>query len=475
MKKIIYTLLLSVFISAAYGQTLVSATQIAQYTAANISSQVGISVPYGVTAYKILYTTLGSDGVTDTASGLLCIPDDPSLSYPLLNYNHGTTNSKQDVPSNLQGGTYLSLAFSSQGYIVAAPDYLGMGESRGFHPYVHAQTQGQASVDLLFASRTYLNNNGIPFENQLFISGYSQGGHAGMATQKLIENQYMNDFNLTACGHMSGPYSISKVMKEVVLADVDYGTVAFIPYVIMGYQEVYGNLYNSLDEIFKAPYATLAQQFYNGTINLTNLNIQLLTQLSINAGNNYPHELFQDSIVTAIENDPAHCLNVALADNDVWNFNATVPTRMYYCDADEQVSYINALFADSAMNANGAADVEAVQVDPNQSHGGCAPLATFGAILFFDQYATIGLEESATLKNVNVWPNPSSDEVHIQSQQFAEMQIRVFDQAGRLLFDKVFLPSSSETISVSHWPSGLYLLSIEQSGKVRNQRLIIER
>lgn len=474
MKRTLLSLLILSFVSMAYGQTLVSGTQIATFTATDISNQVGIPVPYGVTAYKILYTTPGSDGVTDTASGLLCVPDDPSLSYPILNYNHGTTNGKQDCPSNLQGGSYLSLAFSSQGYIVAAPDYLGMGESRGFHPYVHAQTHGQASVDMLFACETYLNNNGIAFEDQLFISGYSQGGHAGMATQKLIENQYMSDFNLTACGHMSGPYSISKVMKDVILADVDYGTIAFVPYVVMGYQEVYGNLYNNLDEVFKAPYASLAQQFYNGTINLTTLNIQLLTQLAINAGNSYPHELFQDSIITAIENNPSHRLNVALADNDVWNFNATVPTRMYYCDADEQVTYLNALYADSAMNANGATDVMAVQVDPNQDHGGCAPLATLAALLFFDQYATIGLEEAATLENVEVWPNPASDVVSIALEKSNPVHIRVFDLAGRLVYDKDFLTFDPITIPVSHWTSGLYLLSIEQEGLVRNQRLVIE-
>lgn len=184
--------------------------------------------------------------------------------------------------------------------------------------------------------------------------------------------------------------------------------------------------------------------------------------------------MFQDSIITALETDPNHRLNVVLADNDVWNFNATVPTRMYYCDADEQVTYINALYADSAMNANGASDVQAVQVDPNQNHAGCAPLATLGALLFFDQYATIGLEESATLKNVEVFPNPAAEFVQITTQSREKLKIRVFDAAGRLVFEKDFLNSYRATIPVSNWTSGLYMLSLEQGGKVRNQRLVIE-
>ena len=205
---------------------------------------------------------------------------------------------------------------------------------------------------------------------------------------------------------MSGPYSISKVMKDVILADVDYDYPAFVCYAVMGYQEVYGNLYNDINDIFKSPYSGLAQQFYNGTINLTNLNLQLLIQMNLNEGNAYPYSLLQDSITHAIQSDPGHPINIALGDNDVWNFSATTPTRLYYCGADEQVTHINSIFADSAMNANGAADLQAVQMDPNQSHSGCIPLAGIATLLFFDQYATIGLEDRSETPTLRVYPNP---------------------------------------------------------------------
>ncbi len=457
-----------------YGQMLVSGTQIATFSAADISAQTGIQVPYGVTAYKILYTTPGSDGITDTASGLLCIPDDDQLSYPMLSYNHGTTSGKQDCPSNLQGGSHLSLAFASQGYIVCAADYLGMGESRGFHPYVHAQTEAQASVDMLFACKTFLTGNGIAFEDQLFISGYSQGGHAGMAAQKLIEDQYASDFNLTACSHMSGPYSISKVMKDVILADVDYDYPAFVCYAVMGYQEVYGNLYNDINDIFKSPYSGLAQQFYNGTINLTNLNLQLLIQMNLNEGNAYPYSLLQDSITHAIQSDPGHPINIALGDNDVWNFSATTPTRLYYCGADEQVTHINSIFADSAMNANGAADLQAVQMDPNQSHSGCIPLAGIATLLFFDQYATIGLEDRSETPTLRVYPNPVTEWVHIELPSEEKATISVVNGLGKRVYYRELVPAEYIAIPVSDWSSGLYMLSVLQTNKLHIRRLQIK-
>ena len=475
MKRVLLTLALTIgFTSFLMGQTLISGNQLASFSAADLSAQIGMPVPYGVTAYKILYTSMGSDGSLDTASGLLSVPDDASLSYPMLAYQHGTTNGKQDVPSNLQGGLSLSLAFASQGFIVTSADYIGMGESRGFHPYVHAQTEGQAAVDLLFAAETYLTNQGIRFEDQLFISGYSQGGHAGMAAQKIIEAQYANDFNLVACGHMSGPYSISKVMKVVIFSDVDFTAPAFLPYTVLGYQEVYGNIYTSLDAFFKAPYVPFIQQFYDDAIPLTTMNVQLSIQLSINEGNLYPYGMIQDSVVANVLANPNHPVNVALEDNDVWNFTATTPTRMYYCDADEQVSYINSLYADSAMNANNALDVLAVRADSNQSHGGCAPIATIAVLLFFDQYATIGLEERSTLKGVKTYPQPASDVVNIDLQSSENADFHVFDMAGRLVFQEENVPFGTLTIPVSDWPSGVYLLNIQQNGLHYAQRLVIE-
>lgn len=184
--------------------------------------------------------------------------------------------------------------------------------------------------------------------------------------------------------------------------------------------------------------------------------------------------MIQDSVVANVLANPNHPVNVALEDNDVWNFNANTPTRMYYCDADEQVSYLNSLYADSAMNANNALDVLAVRADSNQSHSGCAPIATVAVLLFFDQYATIGLEERSTLKGVKTYPQPASDFVNIELQSSENADFHVFDMAGRLVFEEENVLFGTLTIPVSDWPSGVYLLNIQQNGLHYAQRLVIE-
>ena len=58
------------------------------------------------------------------------------------------------------------------------------------------------------------------------------------------------------------------------------------------------------------------------------------------------------------------------------------PLRMYYCTADEQVAYTNALNAENSMINNGALDVQAINMG-NNDHGGCILPALSSAFNWF--------------------------------------------------------------------------------------------
>lgn len=60
-----------------------------------------------------------------------------------------------------------------------------------------------------------------------------------MAFHRSMEANNMG-FDLKAASHMSGPYSISTGMKQLLISDEAYGTVAYIALVALGYNEVYG-------------------------------------------------------------------------------------------------------------------------------------------------------------------------------------------------------------------------------------------
>ena len=112
-------------------------------------------------------------------------------------------------PSERRGGWELAGVGAALGYVAVAPDYLGLGESRGFHPYVHAATEASAAIDLLYAAQEFAEKQKFPLNGQLFLTGYSQGGHASMALHRELERNYSKIFPVSAAAHLSGPYSIS--------------------------------------------------------------------------------------------------------------------------------------------------------------------------------------------------------------------------------------------------------------------------
>ena len=153
------------------------------YTANGIPTFAG-EVNYPVSAYKIIYQTPNPSGDTTIASGALFIPQNVPCGAPIISYQHGTISKNANVPSKMGGEFVIGLVAAAHGYVVCMPDYLGMGDGPGFHPYTHAATEASAVLDLIRAGKTFCSNSGTPLNDQLFLMGYSQGGHATMALHK---------------------------------------------------------------------------------------------------------------------------------------------------------------------------------------------------------------------------------------------------------------------------------------------------
>lgn len=87
---------------------------------------------------------------------------------------------------------------------MSLPDYLGLGDSPGRHLYCHSKTEATASIDLYVLQKLCQLKN-VLYNDQLFIFGYSQGGHAAMATTREIQLNHSDEFTITASAPMSGP------------------------------------------------------------------------------------------------------------------------------------------------------------------------------------------------------------------------------------------------------------------------------
>ncbi|MEZ4979158.1 MAG: lipase family protein [Chitinophagales bacterium] len=275
-------LLLLTFISTflTMQAQLVSYEFVQNYSIAELTQVVadfgagGILVPsYSVDLYRVYYTTEYNDSLV-VVTGALVIPQNPDCRPPLISYQHGTSSTKLGVPSYGSTELQICLVFASEGNVLVAPDYIGLGGSTiDLHPYQHGFSQAHSTINLLRATRQLQTDLNFELSNQLFLFGYSQGGHATAATVKYIEELYADEFDITAAMPMSGAYDLAGAQTDFVSNGQPYATPGYLPYIVLGYQSVYHDLYDSIEQIFISPYDSLMPYYLYGH----NYSIGLLT------------------------------------------------------------------------------------------------------------------------------------------------------------------------------------------------------
>ena len=461
MKSILTSLVLLICFQV-FSQNLVSFSLRESRTKEQLNQSLGTGLPpaeYGLDMYKVLYTMYDVHGNLDTASGALYIPiyDDEQV-FSLICDMHGTTD-RTWYPSDYFSGTTALLTVDG-GFVTYAPDYLGLGTSRGFHPYIHAESQAMAGIEMHRAVLEVLDVLQVNHDNRLFITGYSQGGHAAMAMHRLIQNEFSDEFNVVAASPMSGPYSLKDIMFDRMIDDLPYTAgAAFLPYVVLSFQEVYGNLYTTLGDIFKPLYVPPIQNFRNGTVSLQGMATQLVAFLAIFTGNVNPRDMIRDDVLAILLNDPeSHPIFQAVADNDLLNWIPEVPVRMYHCTADEQVPYINSIVAREYFLAGGATDVEA-ESKGNLDHAGCGAPATLASRIFFKSFITTSTSQ-VDKHTFSVYPNPvSGDQIFISSDFTLDrnLTVTIYSHDGLL---RARYNSVSSTVNVSQLTSGMYVMQI---------------
>jgi pimeloyl-ACP methyl ester carboxylesterase len=333
-------------------RTLISSSLISDVSAAQLRNRYTgptalfrLFVRYGVRAYRLEYNTTNSDGKPIKASGAVIIPTDVATSVPLLSMQHGTIQNDADAPSYFNSSseayTFGSL-FAAQGYIIAAPDYVGYGAS-GNVPHTYEQRGGlaTASLDMLRATREFLADNQVGWDKRLFIAGYSEGGYATMALQKKLEEEASTEFNLVASSCGAGAYDKPAFMKQIVneptsgIASINRLYI----WVLLTYDRIYG-LNRPMSYYFKEPYAT--QVAARGKD--VDINVSL-------------HTTFTDSFKKGINDGTDTAFLKAVQDNDIHDWKPRTNTRLYHGDADDTVFYLNSANTYQAMQNRGATAV----------------------------------------------------------------------------------------------------------------------
>jgi hypothetical protein len=325
-------------------------------------AEIPVVPQFAVDAYKVVYETIDPWGGRTEASGAFLLPQHPGTPPPLVSYQHGTLTRTNDAPSASALERIPGVGFAALGYAVALPDFLGLGDSPGLHPYHHAQSQATAAVDLLRAARAWCEVNQVPLGDPLFLTGYSQGGHATLALQRELETHHREEFTVTASAPMAGAYDLSGVTADDLLSGRPMPNPYYLFYLVAAYQALYG-LADSLSDWLASPYDTTLPPLLDGNATGAEINAAMPAD---------PLAIFRPEHLDAIRTDINHPLRLALRDNDLTRWTPVAPTRLYHCAGDQDVILANSLVALDAFHARGATQVEWMDPDPLADHGGCA-------------------------------------------------------------------------------------------------------
>ena len=493
---------------------------------------------YDVEAYRVIYKTEAANPYKEKvwASGVVFVPKGMDRPAPMATYLHGTIGSEGEAPSQVAaetGGsngtliedqTLFGWVLATDGYIAVLPDYIGLGDEDigdNFHPFMHARSEASATIDMLYAVRKVLTDINIPFQKRIFLSGYSQGGHAVLAAQREIESRktHSAEFDIAISVPASGAYCLSSIQRKFLVNNPDYTNPGHLPYLVFGYKEAYGmRFYPDLTKVFEKEPETI-KALYDQQLNIEEIDRELemihpglLSNWKIMFTNEFREDFETNWCFW-------RCPQIirALRDNDVVDWKPRAKTRMIFCFGDEVVAPENTLAAYLIfLSVHNAEDVIPISLGINE-HTACAIPSLVLTKFLFDanlgwkskldkseieyreldkddalqalnrigiytmeelkmevlaESTAIPEEVKEGLKAVEVYPNPANDHIYVEMPTFKPgIRMTIYDITGRAVGSKD-LNNRVTRMDITGLDSGIYLVRLNYNGAEYIRKLI---
>lgn len=372
-----------------------------------INNKLGITL---VDTYRLSYTTTGQKHELRTVSGAVFIPDIPKNKIKgIILYFHPTFFARTSVPSfgmtdNSHDNTLASV-FATNGYIVVAPDYIGMGIDKSVpHPFIlYPLVNANDGLSMLIAARHFLERRGLTDKLPLFITGFSEGGGYALWFSRLYQEQIQfrrlvdkTNFKLTLITPISGAYNLSNVTYNYLFDNISiwskdtykaYSSMiaeklkpslaafAFISY-------AFYNLNSDYSKVFNHDFFTLQCKWQSqSNCNYENKHINLLQlfdqkedlQIVNNALNASRFKYFNGNFFTSQTNNITPLLNPefitsqdfinSISNADIYYWYSSFPTNLIYLTPDSVVSPYNTEYAYRGMIENHSTNLKKTVMD----------------------------------------------------------------------------------------------------------------
>lgn len=370
--------------------------------------KVMLPVHYGVDVYEVVYNAKWIDGSFRKASGIVFVPKvKKGKSVPTVMYGHGTAIHKSREISTSDAQQGICIGFATDGYLALYPDYFGIGKGEGNHLYQHAESEANAYIYLLYAVEELKDKLQINSNGQLFLTGYSQGGHSSFAAQKYIEALNDPRFKVTASSPMSGAYDMTGEQEKYMFQE--YPRPFYLPYLLVSYQEAYHVLdIDNIYKIFKSPFDTLLPKYYTNNFDKTLDDLDKIMP-------KVPKDVVIDSLVEVYKKDPNFLFTVKLKENNLTSWKPIAPVQLCYCKGDREVNYKNSEVAYYTMKSLGVNSIKLKNLSDQLDHNTCALFAVLSTKYFFDRYRKHG--SNPKMKDVPRFKNALANIVKKKEEQ----------------------------------------------------------
>jgi acetyl esterase/lipase len=330
--------------------TVVSATEVADLGPAEVAAVLQAAkfdpapVRNGVTAYRVVYRTVGIGGEPTTASQLVALPKNDTSDLPVVSWLHGTTVYRGDVASvkDTSSDRAAALLFASTGKAVSAPDYLGLGEGPGAHPYGHPEATVSAPIDALRSARELAGRHGRTLDERVLISGFSQGGPATMLVGRALADGADSYFEPGALAPVGGPFNLTRFVADAA-DDRIANAQLYLAYLATAWDRMFG-LYDVPQQAFREPYASQVDILFDGNHQPQ----EIVTALPKTS-----KELFTDDFLDSVR-QPSPVWRRHLAPLDTTcDWRPEVPVHLYQAAGDRDVVFDNVRHCESQLTAKG--------------------------------------------------------------------------------------------------------------------------
>ncbi len=327
---------------------------------------------FGYKAVKIEYKTTDEKDQQVNSGGLLVLPittpeflagykalNKRDYSISLISDQHGTIFTKAQAPSSSEikdgkPNNQIATLFSSiYGFATLMPDYIGYAtQDNHYHPFILEKSSASSTVDLIKATINYLNENHLPFNGQVFLSGYSEGGYVTMSAAKDIELNN-KDIKLKAVAPMAGPYDLETLGMGALSAD-NMSFPPFLAYISDSYAKTYDDI--NINNMIEPTYAPLLDTLFDR--NHTSTEIYLALPNIVLGDGQETNKLFLQSFIDDFLGNSQNSVREKFVQNSPIDWKPTTKMRLYHCDNDDIIPYAMSEIAYEKFVAQGSTSVE---------------------------------------------------------------------------------------------------------------------